>query len=254
MRNLGLVISLPANSIVVANSLCQFAELKKKKEKKKGFPTNIAATRENHSSPTSSLVAAAGRRKHFIISRPNPRSLSFSHMSVSPSAKDMQIQPNEAEKPMKPKVLTLVIIEKEGEVLLGMKKRGFGQGYYNGFGGKVETGETVEEAAARELKEEAGVVAVSMEKRGILTFHFDDNPQPWEVHVYHVPDFVGEPCESEEMAPVWFSYADIPYDRMWQDDQFWYPEFLQGRRFRGEFYFHNTHTLVSHSLQSVAQL
>jgi hypothetical protein len=124
MRNLGLVISLPANSIVVANSLCQFAELKKKKEKKKGFPTNIAATRENHSSPTSSLVAAAGRRKHFIISRPNPRSLSFSHMSVSPSAKDMQIQPNEAEKPMKPKVLTLVIIEKEGEVLLGMKKRG----------------------------------------------------------------------------------------------------------------------------------
>jgi hypothetical protein len=32
-----------------------------------------------------------------------------------------------------------------------------------------------------------------------------------QVHVYHVPDFVGEPCESEEMAPVWFSYADIPY-------------------------------------------
>jgi hypothetical protein len=124
MRNLGLVISLPANSIVVTNSLCQFAELKKKKEKKKGFPTNIAATRENHSSPTSSLVAAAGRRKIFIISRPNPRSLSFVHMSVSPGAKDMQIQPNEAEKTMKPKVLTLVIIEKEGKVLLGMKKRG----------------------------------------------------------------------------------------------------------------------------------
>jgi hypothetical protein len=32
-----------------------------------------------------------------------------------------------------------------------------------------------------QLEEEAGVVAVSMEKRGILTFHFDDNPQPWEV-------------------------------------------------------------------------
>jgi hypothetical protein len=124
MRNLGLVIRLPANSIVVTNSLCQFAELKKKKEKKKGFRTNIAATRENHSSSTSSLVAAAGRRKIFITSRPNPRSLSFVHMSVSPGAKDMQIQPNEAEKTMKPKVLTLVIIEKEGKVLLGMKKRG----------------------------------------------------------------------------------------------------------------------------------
>jgi hypothetical protein len=117
------VISLPANSIVVTSSLCKFAELKKK-DKKKGFLTNIAATRENHSSPTSSLVAAAGRRKIFIISRPNPRSLSFVHMSVSPRAKDMEIQPNETEKTMKPKVLTLVIIEKEGKVLLGMKKRG----------------------------------------------------------------------------------------------------------------------------------
>ncbi|KAH9555225.1 hypothetical protein CY35_08G103800 [Sphagnum magellanicum] len=122
-------------------------------------------------------------------------------MSVSPGAKDMQIQPNEAEKTMKPKVLTLVIIEKEGKVLLGMKKRGFGQGYYNGFGGKVETGETVEEAAARELEEEAGVVAVSMEKRGILTFHFDDNPQPWEIKCGKMINFgTQSSCKGDDFA------------------------------------------------------
>eukprot|EP00051_Salpingoeca_urceolata_P006046 m.80347 g.80347 ORF g.80347 m.80347 type:complete len:91 (+) comp14659_c1_seq3:1046-1318(+) len=40
-----------------------------------------------------------------------------------------------------------------GRVLLGLKKRGFGQGKLNGFGGKVEAGETVAEAAARELEE-----------------------------------------------------------------------------------------------------
>lgn len=153
-----------------------------------------------------------------------------------------------------PKLLTLVIILKDGKVLLGMKKRGFGAGYFNGFGGKVEANETILEAAVRELQEESGVIPVSMEKRGVLTFHFDDNPQPWEVHVYHVGDYSGEPCETEEMAPTWFSLTDIPYDKMWQDDPIWYPEFLQGRHFKGEFYFHNTHTLVSHSLHTLQKL
>jgi len=153
-----------------------------------------------------------------------------------------------------PKLLTLAIIRKDGKVLLGMKKRGFGAGYFNGFGGKVEANETIDEAAVRELQEESGVVPLSMEKRGVLTMHFDDNPQPWEVHVYHVGDYTGEPCETEEMAPTWFSVADIPYDKMWQDDSIWYPEFLHGRHFKGEFYFHNTHTLVSHSLHTLQKL
>ena len=32
------------------------------------------------------------------------------------------------------KVLTLVFVRRPGDVLLGMKKRGFGTGRYNGFG------------------------------------------------------------------------------------------------------------------------
>ena len=41
------------------------------------------------------------------------------------------------------KLLTLVIPvdDDKKRVLLGLKKRGFGEGYYNGFGGKVEPGE-----------------------------------------------------------------------------------------------------------------
>ena len=43
------------------------------------------------------------------------------------------------------KLLTLVIPVDDDKtrkrVLLGLKKRGFGEGYYNGFGGKVERGE-----------------------------------------------------------------------------------------------------------------
>lgn len=49
------------------------------------------------------------------------------------------------------KVLTLAFIRdlERGELLLGLKKRGFGEGNWNGFGGKVELGETIEEGAIR---------------------------------------------------------------------------------------------------------
>ena len=43
------------------------------------------------------------------------------------------------------------------QILLGMKKVGFGLGkWQHTFAGKVEEGESVEEAAARELQEETG--------------------------------------------------------------------------------------------------
>ena len=63
------------------------------------------------------------------------------------------------------KVLTLLMVVRDGSVLLGEKKRGFGEGFYNGFGGKVEEGETVEEATLRELEEEAGIKATDASKR-----------------------------------------------------------------------------------------
>jgi hypothetical protein len=50
---------------------------------------------------------------------------------------------------MRNKLLTLVLIRDKCRVLLGMKKRGFGAGRWNGFGGKVEAGETIVQGAIR---------------------------------------------------------------------------------------------------------
>ena len=47
------------------------------------------------------------------------------------------------------KLLTLLFVVESDRVLLGMKKRGFGAGRWNGFGGKVDLDETIEEAAKR---------------------------------------------------------------------------------------------------------
>ena len=47
------------------------------------------------------------------------------------------------------KLLTLLFVLKPGQVLLGLKKRGFGEGRWNGFGGKVQPDEAIEEAAIR---------------------------------------------------------------------------------------------------------
>lgn len=47
------------------------------------------------------------------------------------------------------RLYTLVLVLQPQRVLLGMKKRGFGAGRWNGFGGKVQEGETIEDGAKR---------------------------------------------------------------------------------------------------------
>jgi len=67
-------------------------------------------------------------------------------------------------------VTTLCLLRKENKILLAMKKRGFGEGKYNGVGGKIENGETPEETMIRESKEEILVTPKEYEKVGIIEF------------------------------------------------------------------------------------
>lgn len=135
------------------------------------------------------------------------------------------------------KQLTLTIVYQDRKVLLGLKKRGFGVGRWNGFGGKVEEGETIEEAARRELQEESGLVANKIDKVGVLDFGFENDPKILQVHIFCVISFNQEPVETEEMKPQWFEIDKIPFDSMWSDDVYWFPYFLDGKKFEGKFLF-----------------
>lgn len=147
------------------------------------------------------------------------------------------------------KVLTLCLVSRNNHILLGMKKRGFGEGRWNGFGGKLQDGETIEDALFREMKEEAGVDLIDPQKRGVLNFTFEGNPEVLEVHVFSAEDIDGELTETEEMKPQWFLEDEIPYDEMWPDDKLWLPLLLAGENFEGDFYFKDSDTLVRHDLR-----
>jgi len=146
------------------------------------------------------------------------------------------------------KVSTLCLLQKDNQLLLGYKKRGLGQGRWNGFGGKVNNGETIEQAARRELLEEANLAADRLEKFGVINFVFQHNSELHEVHIYRVISYIGEITESEEMKPQWFDINNLPYDQMWPDDQIWYDYFFAGKKFRGEFTFKDFDNILEHKI------
>lgn len=126
---------------------------------------------------------------------------------------------------------TLVYCLRGDELLLGLKKKGFGAGKWNGFGGKVEQGEGVLAAAARELLEECGLSAAheEIDEMARIDFFFGDKGV-FECHAFSVRQWRGEPRESDEMSPGWWPLGKLPWERMWPSDKYWLPRALAGER------------------------
>ncbi len=132
------------------------------------------------------------------------------------------------------KQATLVFLIKDNQILLAMKKRGFGVGKYNGIGGKQQGNETIEETAKRETQEEIGVRPILLEKIAVTNFSFLGKPD-WgqQVTSFICNKWEGAPAESEEMNPKWFDTNEIPFSEMWEDDQYWVPLILPGKKNKG---------------------
>ncbi|KAF8880071.1 hypothetical protein BD779DRAFT_1446525 [Infundibulicybe gibba] len=141
------------------------------------------------------------------------------------------------------KLYTNAFIIQDGKVLLGYKKRGFGKQKFNGFGGKVEPGETPLEAAKREL--EAGITA-PLSHAGMLLFVAEGAGPAFQIEIYTASTYTGTIVETDEMKPHWFTTQSdvqahsgpggppqIPFDQMWDSDRHWFPLLLSAKPFVG---------------------
>ena len=131
---------------------------------------------------------------------------------------------------------TLMFIVQNEKVLLIKKLRGIGMGKINGPGGKIDPGETPAECVVRECEEELCITPKNPVKMGELWFAMSDIPDI-HCHVFMAEDFDGTPTSTEEAVPVWTNISEIPWEKMWDDDVYWLPQMLEGKRFLGRFVF-----------------
>lgn len=134
-----------------------------------------------------------------------------------------------------PLIVTLTHVYNPREILLGLKKRGFGAGRWNGFGGKLEPGETIEQAARRELMQEAGIASGQLIPAGTFVVRFEGKEMSLEIHLFRLTPFFGPSRETEEMEGKWHMRDAIPFDAMWVNDKLWLGEFLNGKNVEGSF-------------------
>ena len=105
----------------------------------------------------------------------------------------------------KGKGVGVIVTNPEGQILIGQHDSGM----WATPGGHVEPGETYEEAAVRELREEAGIVA--HEQRRIGAAYLENN----DSEIWHVPYYRGKLKDSAEMSNLKFVDAkDLPLDGM----------------------------------------
>lgn len=152
--------------------------------------------------------------------------------------------------------LTLLYLIREDEVLLAMKKRGFGAGRYNGVGGKLELEESIEQALVRETEEEIGVTPKEFEKMADITFdeYIKGEPTKAHVHIYTTSKWTGTPTESDEMSPKWFKKNDLPFNIMWPNDVHWLPQVLDGKKIIAQFKLDKDDLVLSYNVNVVQKL
>lgn len=149
------------------------------------------------------------------------------------------------------KQMTLLYLIRGNDILLAMKKRGFGAGRWNGVGGKVEPGESIEQALVRESREEVGITPTHYWQVADIRFIDQEDQPEMQVATYFCDQWDGEPAESEEMAPQWFEKSSIPYSDCWPDDQYWMPLVLEGKLLRASFAFDRNDVLLHQEIEEV---
>lgn len=150
---------------------------------------------------------------------------------------------------------SLVYLFKEEEVLMlhRVKKEGdIHKDKWNGLGGKLEHGESPEECAVREIKEESGYDIHNLKFAGHLFFPtFDKHQNDWSVFVFTSDDFSGLQLENTTEGNLeWIPKNRLLELNLWEGDRYFLPMLLSGDKFLGKFNYVDGR-LVDHTLTEV---
>ncbi|MDP8231801.1 MAG: 8-oxo-dGTP diphosphatase [Candidatus Zophobacter franzmannii] len=137
---------------------------------------------------------------------------------------------------------TLCYLRKDRQTLMlhrVKKVNDIHQGKWNGMGGKVEDGESPEECAIREVKEESGLDILKQRFAGIITFPLFDGENDWYVYLFEVTSFSGEIIECDEGNLEWIDDNNIFNLPLWEGDHYFLRWLLGGKFFSAKFIYKN---------------
>lgn len=147
------------------------------------------------------------------------------------------------------KLATLCYVRRNGQTLmLHRNKRPDDMhfGKWNGLGGKFDAGETPEECARREIREESGLETRELHLKGVITFPKFAKNEDWYVFMY-VVHADGEPIsECPEGELVWVDTAKLLGLDLWEGDSIFIPWLDRPDFFSARFTYENGR-LVSHA-------
>ena len=99
-----------------------------------------------------------------------------------------------------------------------------------GVGGKFEEGESPEECALREVKEETGLTMHSWNYRGIVTF-VSDQYEAESMHLFTSSDFSGNLIDCDEGVLEWVPIDQISSLPLWTGDRIFFRLLMENRPF-----------------------
>ena len=148
------------------------------------------------------------------------------------------------------KLATLCYLRRDGQTLMMLRNKkpnDIHQGKWNGLGGKFEPGETPEQCAVREIREESGLLAEAPLMKGFLTFARFKDGEDWYVFLFLVERFTGELTDSSEGELAWIDNNRLLALNLWPGDRLFLP-CLDRPGFLSGCFEYVAGELVSHSL------